>query len=64
MAYILEHVLQYPGSYDIPLKTMYELNRVDRAQPFPKGLTKSPSGSPISGSFAWSSTEAAAMSFT
>jgi hypothetical protein len=64
MAYVLEHVLQYPGSYDIPLKTMYELNRVDRAQPFPKGLAKSGSTSPVSSQFAWNSTEAAAMSFT
>ncbi|CAG5185810.1 uncharacterized protein ALTATR162_LOCUS11409 [Alternaria atra] len=64
MAYVLEHVLQYPGSYDIPLKTMYELNRVDRAQPFPKGLAKSGNTSPVSSQFAWNSTEAAAMSFT
>jgi hypothetical protein len=64
MAYVLEHVLQYPGSYDIPLKTMYELNRVDRAQPFPRSLSKSGAGSPVAGSFAWNSQEAAAMSFT
>lgn len=64
MAYILEHVLQYPGSYDIPLKTMYELNRVDRAQPIPKNYTKSGNTSPISSSFAWNTTEAATMSFT
>jgi hypothetical protein len=64
MAFILEHVLQYPGSYDIPLKTMYELNRVDRAQPFPKALAKSGSTSPVSTSFAWNPTEAAAASFT
>jgi hypothetical protein len=63
MAYVLEHVLQYPGSYDIPLKTMYELNRVDRAQPFPRN-SKSGAGSPVAGSFAWNSQEAAAMSFT
>lgn len=64
MAYILEHVLQYPGSYDIPLKTMYELNRVDRAQPIPKGYAKSGNTSPVSSSFAWNTTEAATMSFT
>jgi hypothetical protein len=64
MAYILEHVLQYPGSYDIPLKTMYELNRVDRAHPMPKNLSRSGSTSPVNGQFAWNSTEAAAMSFT
>jgi hypothetical protein len=64
MAYVLEHVLQYPGSYDIPLKTMYELNRVDRAQPFPRNLSKSGNVSPVAGSFAWNSQEAAAMSFT
>ena len=68
MAYILEHLLQYPGSYDIPLKTMYELNRTNRALPkdFVRGLpTSGRSGntSPIGGQFAWSASESAAMSF-
>lgn len=64
MAYVLEHVLQYPGSYDIPLKTMYELNRVDRAHPLPKNPSRSGSTSPVNGQFAWNSAEAATMSFT
>ncbi|KAF1945639.1 hypothetical protein EJ02DRAFT_34946 [Clathrospora elynae] len=64
MAYILEHVLQYPGSYDIPLKTMYELNRVDRTQPFPRNSIRSGNASPITNHFAWNSTEAATMNFT
>jgi len=59
MAYVLEHVLQYPGSYDFPLKTMWELNRLDRAQILPK----SDNVSPVTGQFAWSSAETAAMSF-
>jgi hypothetical protein len=64
MAYILEHVLQYPGSYDIPLKTMYELNRVDRVQPIPRSTTKPGNSSPTTAQFAWNSSEAATMSFT
>jgi len=59
MAYVLEHVLQYPGSYDFPLKTMWELNRVDRTQPLPKSGT----ASPVTGQFAWNGSESAAMSF-
>lgn len=30
---ILDHVLSYPGSYEIPLRTMYTLNSTPRAQP-------------------------------
>ncbi|KAF2853788.1 hypothetical protein T440DRAFT_389377 [Plenodomus tracheiphilus IPT5] len=59
MAYILEHVLEYPGSYDFPLKTMWELNRLDRAQTLPK----SENASPVTGQFAWSNSETAAMNF-
>lgn len=67
MAYILEHVLQYPGSYDIPLKAlndiplkaMMDINRLDRARSSPK----SGNSSPVVAQFAWSNSEAAAMSF-
>lgn len=59
MAYVLEHVLQCPGSYDFPLRTMWELNRLDRAQILPK----SGNTSPVTGQFAWSSADTAAMSF-
>ncbi|KAF1848560.1 uncharacterized protein K460DRAFT_375407 [Cucurbitaria berberidis CBS 394.84] len=69
MSYILEHVLQYPGSYDIPLRTMHELNR--KAQSLPKDLSRAqtPSGnsgnaSPVTGQFAWNGAEAATMNFT
>ncbi|KAI9787679.1 MAG: hypothetical protein M1839_000210 [Geoglossum umbratile] len=31
--WILEHILSYPGSYEIPLRTMYTLNSSPRAQP-------------------------------
>ncbi|KAJ4303649.1 hypothetical protein N0V90_002550 [Kalmusia sp. IMI 367209] len=67
---ILEHVLQYPGSYEIPLRTMYTLNCAPRAQPLPKDLSRAPSptsnapASPISGQMAWSDAEAASMNFT
>ncbi|KAI8938937.1 hypothetical protein NX059_004790 [Plenodomus lindquistii] len=59
MAHILDHLLVYPGSYDFPLKTMWELNRLDRTQTLPK----SESASPVTGQFAWSSSETAAMNF-
>lgn len=31
--WILEHLLAYPGSYEIPLRTMYTLNSTTQAQP-------------------------------
>lgn len=66
---ILEHVLQYPGSYEIPLRTMYTLNCAPRAQPLPKDLSRAPtptsSGtSPVSGSLGWNDAESTAMNFT
>jgi hypothetical protein len=67
---ILEHVLQYPGSYEIPLRTMYTLNCAPRAQPLPKDLSRAPTPtgnsnvSPISGHFAWGEAESATMNFT
>ncbi|KAJ4347312.1 uncharacterized protein N0V89_011252 [Didymosphaeria variabile] len=67
---ILEHVLQYPGSYEIPLRTMYTLNCAPRAQPLPKDLSRAPSptdsapSSPTSGQMAWSDAECASMNFT
>jgi hypothetical protein len=66
MSYILEHVLQYPGSYEIPLRTMYTLNCVPRSQPLPKDLsrTQSTSVSPITGQMSWTGAETATMSFT
>jgi hypothetical protein len=71
MSYILEHVLQYPGSYEIPLRTMYTLNCVPRSQPLPKDLSRaqtpssnSGSASPVTGHMAWTGAETASMSFT
>lgn len=71
MSYILEHVLQYPGSYEIPLRTMYTLNCVPRSQPLPKDLSRAqtPNGqsgnvSPVGGQMAWTGAETATMSFT
>lgn len=67
---ILEHVLQYPGSYEIPLRTMYTLNCAPRAQPLPKDLSRAPTPtgnsniSPVSGQFAWGEAESATMNFT
>lgn len=34
--WILDHLLQYPGTYEIPLRTMYTLNSTPQAQPFPR----------------------------
>lgn len=44
---ILDHVLSYPGTYEIPLRTMYTLNCAPRAQPLPQLMAAS-SGSPVS----------------
>lgn len=33
LPWILEHLLAYPGSYEIPLRTMYTLNSTSIAQP-------------------------------
>ncbi|KAL5120935.1 hypothetical protein ACEQ8H_001123 [Pleosporales sp. CAS-2024a] len=74
MSYILEHILQYPGSYEIPLRTMYTLNCVPRSQPLPKDLSRrhtptastasTASASPVAAQLAWTGAETAAMSFT
>ncbi|CAI6334946.1 unnamed protein product [Periconia digitata] len=62
---ILEHLMQYPGSYEIPLRTMYTLNCAPRAQPRPKdrSRTTTPSGSPISGQNPWNEAESATVNF-
>ncbi|KAI9682767.1 MAG: hypothetical protein M1829_006756 [Trizodia sp. TS-e1964] len=56
--WILEHILAYPGTYEIPLRTMYTLNCSSRAQILPQNLSQSssakstpsvsPRGSPVS----------------
>ncbi|KAF2195308.1 hypothetical protein K469DRAFT_545605 [Zopfia rhizophila CBS 207.26] len=68
---ILEHLLQYPGSYEIPLRTMYTLNCAPRAQPLPRQLSRAPTPtgssnnvSPISGQFAWTEAGSATANFT
>jgi hypothetical protein len=56
--WILEHILAYPGSYEIPLRTMYTLNSAPRAQPYPQHsphsstfTTPSPHSSPVGTNF-------------
>ncbi|KAF2240765.1 hypothetical protein BU26DRAFT_189275 [Trematosphaeria pertusa] len=70
---ILEHVLQYPGSYELPLRTMYTLNCAPRAQPLPRDLSRAPSPtgtghssnpSPIAGQLTWNDAESASINFT
>jgi len=34
--WILEHLLAYPGTYEIPLRTMYTLNSTSSAQQYPR----------------------------
>ncbi|KAL9590748.1 MAG: hypothetical protein Q9203_000470 [Teloschistes exilis] len=34
--WILEHLLAYPGTYEIPLRTMYTLNSTQQVQPYPR----------------------------
>ncbi|EME42236.1 hypothetical protein DOTSEDRAFT_73155 [Dothistroma septosporum NZE10] len=50
---ILDHILTYPGSYEIPLRTMYTLNSQPRGQPQPGTPTSSSASSPsiFQGSF-------------
>jgi hypothetical protein len=38
--WILDHILSYPGSYEIPLRTMYTLNSSPRAQPLPHQFSR------------------------
>jgi hypothetical protein len=40
--WILEHLLAYPGSYEIPLRTMYTLNSTTQAQQQQNQTTPSP----------------------
>ncbi|KAF2835160.1 hypothetical protein M501DRAFT_1008751 [Patellaria atrata CBS 101060] len=41
---VLEHILAYPGTYELPLRTMYTLNCTPRAQPLQQ-LSRTPSTS-------------------
>ncbi|MCJ1270271.1 hypothetical protein MMC22_010167 [Lobaria immixta] len=50
--WILEHLLNYPGSYEIPLRTMYTLNSTPHAQPFPRQSLRSGTPSLSDGSCA------------
>ncbi|KZF21796.1 hypothetical protein L228DRAFT_278060 [Xylona heveae TC161] len=45
--WILDHIMSYPESYEIPLRTMYTLNCVPRAQPLPHQL-KNGGSQPVS----------------
>lgn len=38
--WILEHILAYPGTYEIPLRTMYTLNSTSQAQQHPRQSTR------------------------
>ncbi len=67
---ILEHILSYPGSYEIPLRTMYTLNCAPRAQPLPisrpHANSQSSSGgpSPTTSHFSRNDTSMATAQFT
>ncbi|KAF2640248.1 hypothetical protein P280DRAFT_31615 [Massarina eburnea CBS 473.64] len=63
---ILEHLLQYPGSYEIPLRTMYTLNCTPRAQPLPKDITREArsNSTPTSPHSNWNESESASVNFT
>lgn len=38
--WILDHILTYPATYEIPLRTMYTLNSSPRAQPLPPSMSR------------------------
>lgn len=64
---ILDHILSYPGTYELPLRTMYTLNCTPRAQPMPTlrpnlSATSSASSSPVSPTF--SPADQASQQFT
>ncbi|KAK5275527.1 hypothetical protein LTR40_012884, partial [Exophiala xenobiotica] len=40
--WVLEHLLAYPGTYEIPLRTMYTLNATTQNQPQSPTLAPSP----------------------
>ncbi|KAJ9353141.1 hypothetical protein DTO027B9_5393 [Paecilomyces variotii] len=42
LPWILDHFLKYPGSYEIPLRTMYALNSTPSAQPQPQPTSRPP----------------------
>ncbi|KAI6874043.1 hypothetical protein KC338_g1384 [Hortaea werneckii] len=54
---ILDHVLSRPGSYEIPLRTMYALNCAPRAQPVGINPPSSPNSSPTSPRAPWHDNE-------
>jgi hypothetical protein len=70
MSLIFEHLSQYPGSYEIPLRTMFELNCVPRSELNFKDLIRaqasnsgSGNASPVTGQVAWTGAETTSMSF-
>jgi hypothetical protein len=60
---ILEHLVQYPASYEIPLRTMYALNCTPLAQ-MPKDLKRAQVAPPIEGQSNWNEAEATTVNFT
>ncbi|KAF2807920.1 uncharacterized protein BDZ99DRAFT_391355 [Mytilinidion resinicola] len=42
---VLEHLLQYPGNYEIPLRTMYTINSAGRPQPAARSRAQTPTTS-------------------
>ncbi|KAF1356538.1 hypothetical protein BDV97DRAFT_288050 [Delphinella strobiligena] len=61
---ILEHILTYPGTYEIPLRTMYTINSASRSPALPPhsrngSEVTSPSTSPVTANFPRNSDSAA-----
>ncbi|KAI9797479.1 MAG: hypothetical protein M1835_000421 [Candelina submexicana] len=58
--WLLEHIISYPGTYEIPLRTMYTLNSSPHAQPLPPPFLSRPEtpASPTSSSATSSPTSA------
>ncbi len=63
---ILEHILSYPSSYEIPLRTMYQLNSAPRGQPRNAGTPPSADSSPMTpqGAFGTFPDDKTTQSFT
>lgn len=61
---ILDHILSYPGSYEIPLRTMYTLNCAPRGQARSGSPPSSNNSSPVNPQGPWNQGDNATQTFT
>jgi hypothetical protein len=66
---MLEHLLQFPGNYEVPLRTMYTINCAARARPTGRSRAPTPTSgaspsSPTSGRAPWTDGDNSSHDFT